>query len=68
MIGTLAFSKEMKPPCGDLIESELGIKYPNLSLSLSHPFMVPPLSKLRKPKGKGPHILAFRVLEKGKEG
>lgn len=54
LIGAVAFSKGMKPPCEDMAESELEIKHPNLTLlHLSHLLMISPLSKLRKPKCKG---------------
>ena len=60
MTATVAFSKGMKPLCEDPSGSELEMKYPNLTLPLSHLFMVPPpLSKHRKSKGKGAMHFSF---------
>lgn len=67
LIEAVAFSKEMKPPCEDLVESELGIKYANLILLPHQLLLVPPLSKLRKPKGKGAiHVSLPRPIDRQK--
>lgn len=57
MIGAGAFSKWMKPPCEDLAQSELGIKYPK---SHSSPFLSldgASTVETQKAKGKGSHTL-----------